>query len=76
MRSRASDLSRTPRIFKQSRQEKTVLFPGWEKDSYMAKRCDLLIGYTVLQNSNSGRIMRKVRPGCTVVNLAKKASAL
>ena len=45
-------------------------------NEYMAKHCDLLIGYTVLQNSNSGRIMRKVRPGCIVVNLAEKASAL
>ena len=40
-------------------------------NEYMAKHCDLLIGYTILQNSNSGRIMRKVRPGCIVVNLAK-----
>ena len=39
-------------------------------NEYMAKHCDLLIGYAVLQNSNPGRIMRKVRPGCTVVNLA------
>ena len=39
-------------------------------NEYMAKRCDLLIGYTVLQNSNSGRIMRKVRQNCVVINLA------
>ena len=39
-------------------------------NEYMAKHCDLLIGYAVLQNSNPGRIMRKVRPGCAVVNLA------
>ena len=39
-------------------------------NEYMAKRCDLLIGYTVLQNSNSGRIMRKARQNCVVINLA------
>ena len=39
-------------------------------NEYMAKRCDLLIAYAVLQNSNPGRIMRKVRPGCAVINLA------
>lgn len=42
-------------------------------NEYMAKHCDLLIGYAVLQNSNPGRIMRKARPDCTVVNLAKAA---
>ena len=42
-------------------------------NEYMAKHCDLLIGYAVLQNSNPGRIMRKVRPGCAVVNLAEAA---
>ena len=42
-------------------------------NEYMAKNCDLLIGYAVLQNSNPGRIMRKVRPGCTAVNLAVTA---
>ena len=41
-------------------------------NEYMAKHCDLLIGYAVLQNSNPGRIMRKARPGCTVINLAGK----
>ena len=40
-------------------------------NEYMAKHCDLLICYAVLQNSNPGRIMRKVRPGCAVVNLAE-----
>ena len=39
-------------------------------NEYMAKRCDLLICYAVLENSNPGRIMRRVRPGCAVVNLA------
>ena len=39
-------------------------------NEYMAKHCDLLIDYSVLQNSNPGRIMRKARPGCAVVNLA------
>lgn len=39
-------------------------------NEYMAKHCDLLIAYAVLQNSNPGRIMRKVRPGCAVINLA------
>ena len=39
-------------------------------NEYMAKRCDLLICYAVLENSNPGRIIRKVRPGCAVVNLA------
>ena len=43
-------------------------------NEYMAKHCDLLIGYAVLQNSNPGRIMRKVRPGCTVINLAEDVS--
>ena len=42
-------------------------------NEYMAKHCDLLIGYAVLQNSNPGRIMRKARPDCTVVNLAMAA---
>ena len=42
-------------------------------NEYMAKNCDLLIGYAVLQNSNPGRIMRKVRPCCTVVNLTMAA---
>lgn len=42
-------------------------------NEYMAKHCDLLIGYAVLQNSNPGRIMRKVRPGYAVVNLAEAA---
>ena len=40
-------------------------------NEYMAKHCDLLICYVVLQNSNPGRIMRKVRPGCAVINLAE-----
>ena len=43
-------------------------------NEYMAKHCDLLIGYAVLQNSNPGRIMRKACPGCTVINLAGKES--
>ena len=43
-------------------------------NEYMAKHCDLLIGYAVLQNSNPGRIMRKARPGCTVINLAEDVS--
>ena len=42
-------------------------------NEYMAMHCDLLIGYAVLQNSNPGRIMRKARPDCTVVNLAMAA---
>ena len=42
-------------------------------NEYMAKHCDLLICYAVLQNSNPGRIMRKARPGCAVVNLAEAA---
>lgn len=41
-------------------------------NEHMAKHCDLL-GYAVLQNSNPGRIMRKARPGCAVVNLAEAA---
>ena len=40
-------------------------------NEYMAKHCDLLIGYAVLQNSNPGRIMRKANPDCIVINLAK-----
>lgn len=43
-------------------------------NEYMAKRCNLLIGYAVLQNSNPGRIMRKARPGCTVVNPAEESA--
>jgi hypothetical protein len=43
-------------------------------NEYMAKHCDLLIGYAVLQNSNPGRIIRKACPGCTVINLAGKES--
>ena len=42
-------------------------------NEYMAKHCDLLIGYAVLQNSNPGRILREVRPSCAVVNLAEAA---
>ena len=42
-------------------------------NAYMAKHCDLLIGYAVLQNSNPGRILREVRPGCVVINLADGA---
>ena len=41
-------------------------------NEYMAKHCDLLISYAILRNSNPGRIMRKVRPGCAVVNLAEE----
>ena len=40
-------------------------------NEYMAKHCDLLICYAVLQNSNPGRIMRKVHPDCAVINLAE-----
>lgn len=40
-------------------------------NEHMAKHCDLLIGYAVLQNSNPGRIMRKANPDCIVINLAK-----
>ena len=40
-------------------------------NEYIAKRCDLLIAYAVLQNSNPGRIMRKANPDCIVINLAK-----
>lgn len=39
-------------------------------NEYMARHCDYLICYAVLQNSNPGRIMQKVRPDCTVINLA------
>ena len=40
-------------------------------NEYMAKHCDLLICYAVLLNSNPGRIMRKAKPGCVVINLAE-----
>lgn len=39
-------------------------------NEYMAKHCDVLIGYAVLEYSNPGRIMRKVRHDCIVINLA------
>ena len=39
-------------------------------NEYMARHCDYLICYAVLQNSNPGRIMQKVRPDCIVINLA------
>lgn len=38
-------------------------------NEYMAKHCDLLICYVVLQNSNPGRIMQKVSTYCKVYNL-------
>ena len=40
-------------------------------NEYMAKHCDVLISYAVLENSNPGRIMRKARPDCPVLNLAR-----
>ena len=38
-------------------------------NEYMAKHCDLLICYVVLQNSNPGRIMQKASIYSTVYNL-------
>lgn len=40
-------------------------------NEYMAKHCDVLIAYAVLQGSNPGRIIQKVRHDCVVVNLAE-----
>ena len=38
---------------------------------YMARHCDLLICYSVLENSNPGRIVKKAAPHCKIINLAQ-----
>ena len=39
-------------------------------NEYMARHCDLLICYSVLENSNPGRIAKKAAPTCRIINLA------
>ena len=40
-------------------------------NEYMARHCDLLICYSVLENSNPGRIVKKAAPHCKIINLAQ-----
>ena len=55
--------------------------PGMEKvprrlaivraNEYMARHCDVLICYALLENSNPGKIMRIANGNCKVINLAE-----
>lgn len=40
-------------------------------NEYMARHCDLLICYSVLENSNPGRIIKRAAPHCRIINLAQ-----
>ena len=40
-------------------------------NEYMARHCDLLICYSVLENSNPGRIIKRADPHCRIINLAQ-----
>ncbi len=40
-------------------------------NEYMARHCDLLICYSVLENSDPGRIVKKAAPHCRIINLAQ-----
>lgn len=40
-------------------------------NEYMARHCDVLICYSVLENSNPGRIVKKAAPHCRIINLAQ-----
>ena len=40
-------------------------------NEYMARHCDVLICYSVLENSNPGRIIKRAAPHCRIINLAQ-----
>ena len=40
-------------------------------NEYMARHCDVLICYALLENSNPGKIMRIANGNCKVINLAE-----